>query len=79
MLRRWWKYLNPGRRRNLAPWVTVTLIESVWMSGGEARIEGILVGVDKIGIAVETSERDTHFVPWNNVSDVHAERGVIER
>lgn len=76
---KWWLYLKPGRRRNRAPWVTVTLIESVWMSGGEARLTGFLVGMDKIGIAVEISERDTHFVPWNNVSDVHAEREVIDR
>lgn len=76
---KWWRYLKPGRKRNRAPWVTVTLIDAVWLSGGEARIIGFLVGMDNIGIAVEVSERDTHFIPWHNVSDVHADREVIDR
>lgn len=76
---KWWRMIRPRRRTDKhSPWVVVTLIDAVWLSGGDARISGILVGTDKIGIAIETSERDTHFVPWRNVSDVRAEREVID-
>lgn len=66
-----------GRRRQKDhAWVNVHLIHA-W--DNPKKLSGRLVAMDNIGITVETSERDVHFVPWNNVSDVHTELEVIVR
>lgn len=58
-------------------WVVVHQINANHQPG--QKVAGILLGMDKFGISVETSERDMYFIPWHNVSDVHAEREVIDK